>query len=83
RTWLPPPFSVGLFNRVRGTTLNNIVVVGVAGTIAHNNGISWYQYQQFFDPSGQPNLLGLSTREKMVMAVGYTGDRAIVIRGRK
>jgi hypothetical protein len=83
RTWLPPPFSVGLFNHVRGSAPNNIFVVGVAGTVAHYNGVSWFQYQQFFSLSGHPNLLSVSVKENMVIAVGYTGDRAIIIQGRK
>ncbi|MFN0157031.1 MAG: hypothetical protein ACKVRP_03040 [Bacteroidota bacterium] len=83
RIWLPDPFSYGLFNRIRGNASNNAFVVGAFGTIAHFNGVSWHQYPEFFNLSSDLNLLGLAVKENMVVAVGYTGDRAIVIRGKK
>jgi hypothetical protein len=83
RTWLPAPFSVGLFTRVRGDERNNVFVVAPFGTVAHYNGVSWKQYQEFFNVSGHPNLLSISVNENTVMAVGYSGVKAIVIKGRK
>lgn len=82
-TWLPDPFSVGFFLRVRGSNRNNAFVVGQFGMVAHFNGVSWFLYPQFFNFSGYPILYGVSVTERSVMAVGYSGDRAIVIRGRK
>jgi hypothetical protein len=83
RTWLPAWGSVGLFNRVRGSARNNIFAVGEFGTIAHYNGVTWHQYTEFFDMSGDPVFLSVAATEQMVVAVGYAPEGGIVLVGKR
>jgi hypothetical protein len=82
RTWTPPG-QFGFLTRVRGTSRNNIFVVGHAGTIVHFNGSTWYMYPEFFSTSTSLVLLSVACSDRLVVAVGYTGGRAIAIIGRR
>jgi len=65
--------------RVRGTGVNNVVVVGAFGSCSHFDGLTWKYYPQFYLPSG--SLEGLDIKDKFVVAVGYNGNRAVILRG--
>lgn len=82
RTWTPPG-QFGFLTRVRGTSRNDIFVVGHAGTIVHFNGSTWYMYPEFFSTSTSLVLLSVACSDRLVVAVGYTGGRAIAIIGRR
>ncbi len=72
---LPPYFS----NRIRGTGANDVFVVGAFGLCGHFNGVSWKSYPEVALPDG--SYEGLCVTQKMVVAVGYSRARAIVLRG--
>ena len=73
RGWCPEklPFNVSAnLNAVSGTTANNVVVAGDAGTVLQWNGLSW---QQLTPPSGG----GVALRA----VAGRTGGSSIYIAG--
>jgi len=74
-TDLPPYFST----RVRGTAVNDVFVVGAFGLCGHFNGLSWKSYPEVALPNG--SYEGLSITSNMVVAVGYTGAKAVVLHG--
>lgn len=57
-------------DRVRGTALNDIIVVGSFGMVLHYNGCTWKYYDEFYG-----NYIWQSNyySNQMMMAVGYTG----------
>ena len=73
---LPLYFST----RVRGTTLNNIWVVGAFGLCGHFNGVSWKSFPEVSLQDG--TLEGLSVTGTQVIAAGQVGNKAVVVRGR-
>jgi hypothetical protein len=79
RTWYPNVAEVGFFHRVRGSELNNVIVVGAFGTVAHFNGAGWKVFPQF-QASGRL-FLSTSINSRNVMICGYDGARAIIVRG--
>ncbi len=78
--WEEIPLSNYFTTRIRGTGANNIVVVGGFGFIAHYNGSSWKEYPELFFSQG--SLEDLAVKGNTVVAVGYTGAKALVLRGR-
>ncbi len=81
RTWNPDPSSLGFFNRVRGTSRNNIFVVGDFATIAHFNGVGWHLYDEFISTSHPLKSIAVSGNK--IFAVGRAGIRGIVYRGQQ
>ncbi len=65
-------------NRIRGTGPNDIFVVGDFGVAAHFNGVSWRVYPEV---QLQGNYESLTVLNDVILAVGWTGTRAIVLRG--
>ncbi len=68
-------------NRVRGNNANDVFVAGDFGVFAHYNGKSWKVYDFLNLPQG--NYEGLAVRDNLVVAVGWNGDRAVVVRGKR
>lgn len=64
---------------VRGNDRNDIVAVGDFGLIEHWNGVSMKTYTPIPDAS----YLSVGISRDMVVAVGTTGDRAVVSVGRR
>ncbi len=65
--------------RIRGTESNNVFVAGAFGLCGHFNGMTWQSYPEVQLPDG--TYEGLTVSEKLVIAVGQVGNRAVVIRG--
>jgi hypothetical protein len=65
-------------NAVRGTTLNEVVVVGAFRDLVHFNGWSWRTYPEII---GSGSWFSVSVRGKKVIAVGAMASQAIVLRG--
>ena len=74
-TELPSYFST----RVRGTAMNDVFVVGAFGLCGHFNGISWKNYPEVSLPDG--SYEGLAVSENLIVAVGFAGSKAVVLRG--
>ncbi|MGA2622309.1 MAG: hypothetical protein ABSF91_00475 [Bacteroidota bacterium] len=72
---LPPYFST----RIRGTAINDVFVVGSFGLCGHFNGMTWRNYPEAALPEGEYE--GLSVNPHMVIAVGFSGGQAVVLRG--
>lgn len=79
--WLGAPNELTAYYSyaVRGTSLNDAVVVGAYWDILHFNGWSWQGYPQLLS-SGQ-RWYSVSMKGNRVVAVGYVGNRAAVLRG--
>ena len=67
------------YNRIRGSGLNNIWVVGDFGVVLHFNGVIWKEIPQLWLSTG--NYEGLAVKDNLTVAVGWKGESAIVIRG--
>ncbi|GAB6283692.1 MAG: hypothetical protein STSR0008_24820 [Ignavibacterium sp.] len=68
-------------NRIRGNALNDIFVGGDFGLLAHFNGVRWKVYDEFLQlPVASFNI---AVKDNKVVAVGYTGEKAIIIIGRR
>jgi hypothetical protein len=67
--------------RIRGTAENDVWVVGAFGLCAHFNGATWKTYSEVALPNG--SYEGLAVTSKLIIAVGYVGNRAVALRGRK
>lgn len=65
-------------NRVRGTGDNNVFAAGYE-FIAHYNGSRWVEYPEARVFGG--TIVGLSVIPSMVVAVGASGQEAIVVTG--
>jgi hypothetical protein len=76
--------SYGLTLTIRGSRTNNIFVAGFFGTLAHYNGNSWWLYKQFLDFDGTTALhfRTASVRERMVVLVGRTSNKAVALIGK-
>jgi hypothetical protein len=66
-------------NRVRGSSPNNIFIVGAFGVMLHFNGLSWHQYSELMLSTGK--LVSLAVHDDMVVAVGYTAQHGYIITG--
>ncbi|MGA9120191.1 MAG: hypothetical protein WB699_12575 [Bacteroidota bacterium] len=64
---------------IRGTALNDIFVVGVFGTLAHFNGVSWH----FYNLSADVHLSSVAVKGNLVIAVGSQGSRGIALIARR
>jgi hypothetical protein len=79
-TWIKVAGLPEIFtNRIRGNDENDIWVVGDFGIALHYNGISWREYSDLRLYDG--NWEGLAVKEDLVVAVGWKGESAIIIRG--
>ncbi len=77
--WQEISLSNYFSTRVRGSSPSNIFVVGAFGFTAHYNGSTWREYPELRFSDG--SLEGLAVSERLILAVGYAGTKAIVIRG--
>jgi hypothetical protein len=68
--------------RIRGNALNEIVTCGNYGFLAHYNGIDWNVYQEFLQLPN-PALLSVSLNGDVFAAVGFSGEKAIIIVGKR
>jgi hypothetical protein len=73
---LPPFYKTS----VRGSDLNNVVVVGAFGLVLHYNGSTWENYQ---DVTSIPNgsFARVALKENLFVALGGNSSEALVLRG--
>lgn len=80
--WLGAPRELTEFysSHVRGVAANDIVVVGAFGDALHFNGSTWKQYPELRIAG---SLFKVAFSHQTVAAVGYVGNRAVVVIGRR
>jgi hypothetical protein len=78
RRWVEQPVPLYYTNRIRGNGENDIFAVGDFGITAHFNGVTWK-----YVPEARLNGIyeSMSFRGNFVVAVGWGGNRAFVLRG--
>jgi hypothetical protein len=64
---------------VRGQSLSDIVVSGSFWLLSHNNGVTW----QTYFPRTSGAFGGINIKRNLLVSVGFIGDRAVVIQGRR
>ena len=62
---------------IAGQGLNDYVACGAFGLVAHNNGVNWRTYF----PMHSGSFTSVSMKGNLMLAVGGSGDRAIIARG--
>lgn len=65
--------------KIRGTGLNDIFTVGDYGIAAHFNGFKWKVYNELYT-DGAYNAVAIN--KNIVVLVGYTDSKAIIIMGK-
>jgi len=65
--------------RVRGSGLNDVIVVGDFGNFLHYNGLAWRNLHN--QTSMQGVFTSVDVKDNLVVAVGFVGNRAIALRG--
>lgn len=68
-------------NRVRGNHQFDVFVAGDFGLLAHLNGNSWFVYDSLALNAG--SYKGLAISNNIVAAVGYNGDKAVILIGKR
>ncbi len=63
---------------IRGTDYNNIFVCGDYGLFSHFNGIEWKTFDEL---SMQGIYLSVAAKNNIVVAVGFEGSKAIIVKG--
>ena len=67
--------------RVRGSSEDNIFVIGSFGFMARYDGLEWHIESQFLMDHG--SLLDIVVMKNLVIAVGTDGTRGIIIKGNR
>ena len=65
---------------LRGTGLNNIMVVGGFGFAVHYNGLSWRVYNELTLSNG--NYKSVSSKGNIMVIIGITNNKGIIIIGK-
>jgi hypothetical protein len=63
---------------IRGTDYNNIFVCGDFGLFSHFNGVEWKTFNEL---SIQGIYLSVAAKNNIVVAVGFEGNKAIIVKG--
>jgi hypothetical protein len=67
--------------RIRGNGQNDVWVVGAFGRVGHFNGVGWRSYAEAALADG--TYEGLAVSGGQILAVGQSGNRAVILRGRR
>ena len=68
---------------IRGTNFNNIVVSGSNGTLSYFNGVRWNNYINNPLPYISGRLVSVSIKDNTIAAVGFSGEQAYLVIGRR
>lgn len=69
-------------SRIRGNALNDIVAVGYYGFLVHYNGRGWKLYDEFLQMINA-DFYSVAIEEEKIVAVGYDGEKALIVIGRR
>ena len=82
--WRNKPLDITTYytNCIRGNDVNDVVAVGSFGEVIHYNGKSW---NSFRDETGLANgeYLSVAIKGNEIVAVGYNGQNAVILVGRR
>ncbi len=83
-SWSSQYYNVSNYyiNCIRGNDVNDIVAVGSLGEVIHYNGMRW---KSFRDETGLVNgeYLSVAIKGNEIVAVGYDGQRAVILVGKR
>lgn len=71
---VPSKFS----QKIRGTGINNMFVCGDYGLLGHYNGKEWYFYNKNYILNS--DFLSIAVKDNIVVAVGYSGSKAVILK---
>ncbi len=69
----------GFISQIRGTAVNDILLVGERNTIRHFNGVRWQHLGMPYDQSSDFTWLSISMKNGLAVVVGYTRSNAIIM----
>ena len=82
--WRNKPLDITTYytNCIRGNDANDVVAVGSYGEVIHYNGVRW---KSFRDETGLANgeYLSVAVKGNEIVAVGYDGQRAVIVVGKR
>lgn len=67
--------------RIRGNAWNDVFIAGSGGLLSHYNGATWKHYTGMELPRAYSLYNGLAIKGNLVVAVGWFGEKAAVVRG--
>jgi hypothetical protein len=71
-------------NRVRGTSVNDVVVVGVYGLFSHFNGVTWQHFTGYVPNYENMSFESVDLKNNLVVAAGQLqGSQAVIVMGRR
>lgn len=83
-TWSRQYYNVtdNYINCIRGSDVNDIVAVGAFGEVLHYNGVRWTSFRE---ETGLVNgeYLSVAIKGNEIVAVGYDGQRAVIVVGKR
>ncbi|MCK6619647.1 MAG: glucosyl transferase [Calditrichaceae bacterium] len=66
---------------VRGSQIDDVIIVGGFGLVSHFNGVGWHHYKDNELPSFFGTYGSVDYQSNFLVAVGWIGDQAIILRG--
>lgn len=70
-------------DRIRGISINDIIVSGSNGLLSHFNGYSWRHFINNELPYYSGRLLSVDLKQNVTVAVGWIGSQAIITIGKR
>ncbi len=67
--------------RIRGNAWNDVFIAGSGGLLSHYNGSTWKHYTGMELPRAYSFFNGLAVKSSLVVAVGWFGEKAGIVRG--
>jgi hypothetical protein len=80
-TWSEMSVPLIYTNRIRGNASNDLITVGDFGIVGHYNGVGWKVYDEIAIAVG--NYESVSTKDNLIVAVGFSNAQAIVALGKR
>jgi len=69
----------GFISQIRGKDENEMIMVGEGNTIRYFNGVRWKQLGLPYDYSSDYTWLAVSIKKDMIVTVGYSRSKAIIM----
>ncbi len=76
---LAPGVTIYYMRAIRGTGINDVIVVGDFGNLLHFNGLSWRSFQG--ETPSNAMFFTVAVQSNRFIAAGLSGNRGIVLRG--
>lgn len=76
--YAPGTVTFNSSSSIRGKGVNDVLVAGSFGEIAHYNGVTWQNYRNRLFFSGA--FAGVQVKRNLMIAVGFNGTKAIAVK---